>query len=490
MLSCACIPHRLSPSPEFISLLFAVLHWERLSFLTHLSLLHRSAMSSVALLRTLKKEPLSPNETNGRARSADHPRSIRSSLLSWLLHVGPYVMLGLALGFVIMWTAQFNSLVAPILYPAYQQQQPQQCTQPAAATTTAVSSMLSSSSSFSPVDSTKHCVMAMAAGYSFETIYVFIRSLRTQCEDCQVVLFVDSSKLTASDQRHFQHFRIQLIYVDQIQPLYADNTLTNPQKNVNPAHYRWELYFDYLIALLGDERLAASGLIEKIKHRKANNPITASLIHASRERAYNTSNFYNDPYARPGSAAHPIPSADLPTSLAHVFFCDARDLIFQHNIFNFLPYRHQFEHDDYLYQARHVPSLLPPSTKQPTADGLFVFTEERPLIEEGINIMWINCAAHDIIKPGRPVLCSGSSLASVQSAIVYLDAMISTMLKHMVVHAAVQRVRSGRSSDSHLRRSVGRADGRVLHPQRAWASGHHQHDEPPAASDGVRPAAQ
>ena len=45
--------------------------------------------------------------------------------------------------------------------------------------------------------------------------------------------------------------------------------------------------------------------------------------------------------------------------------------------------------------------------------------------------MWINCAAPHIIQAGRPVLCSGSTLASIHSALVYLDAMIATMLQYM-----------------------------------------------------------
>ena len=393
-------------------------------------------MSTVALLRlSSKKEPLSPtNGDDGRARSSDQrpsaSASSRSSFGWWFAQSGSYVLLGFLLGFFVMWSAQFNSSAWPVLSRVYSDEQQQLSTTVAAATTSLVGiDFHGLPSSFSPVDSTQHCVMAMAAGYSFESIYVFVRSLRTHCEDCQVVLFVDSSKLTEADLRHFQHFRIQLVFVNDIRPQYGDGTLTAERANVNPAHYRWELYFDYLNALLGDAQL--SGLAERLKHRKANNPITAELIHASRQRAYNTSGFYKDPYARAAMSPHRIPSADLPSSMTHVFFCDARDLIFQHNIFNFLPYRHQFENDDYMYQARHQPSQTPPSTKPPTADGLFVFTEERPIVEEGINRMWISCADPSIVQPGRPVLCSGSTLASVKSAVVYLDAMISTMLRYM-----------------------------------------------------------
>ena len=407
-------------------------------------------MSSVALIRIPigKQEPLLPTtyaSSNGTAtRSTDARASAsRSSLVSWTVQTAASVLVGLVLGALVVWTAQFNmfgdsSLVSALYQQQHHQHPPQQ--QHTVHSTLATPSHPSSpsspsfaSSASSLVDSTQHCIMAMAAGYSFDSIYVFIRSLREHCTDCQVVLFVNSHTLTTNDHRHFNHFRIQLIYIDTLLPIYTTlptETLTAHNPPVNPAHYRWELYFDYLVALLGD---AAADAV--FVHRKVNNPITAEMIHESRSRAYNTSNrYYNDPYARPASASggsYPKPSVDLPNSISHVFFCDARDLKFQHDIFNFLPYNHQFEHDDYLYQSRHIPSTLPPSSNMtPTSNGLFIFTEERPLVEEGINAMWVSCAVPGVVQAGRPVLCSGTVLASVFSALFYLDSMISVMLKY------------------------------------------------------------
>ena len=400
-------------------------------------------MSSIALLRPTgkQKELLPVVDCNGTASKARG--TFRSSLVTWFVQAGAYILVGLALGLLIAWTAQLNSPAAATLAnsSAQRQVQPNRPTTAAAnplvAIFTSALNIIAASMASTSSNSTQHCVMAMAAGYSFHTIYVFIRSLRTHCADCQVVLFVDSTRLTADDHRHFQHFRIQLMYVDQIRPLYDDDALPSISADIFPAHYRWQLYFDYLRALLGDDQISTLHL--KHHTHSTPNPITPDLIHQSRQRAYNTSTHYHDPYARPASLPHPTPSPDLPSSVTHVFFCDARDVIFQHDIFNFLPYRHQFAGDDLLWQWRHDPAVRPLPIKLPTVEGVWVFTEERMLVEEQHNLMWVTCAADlNIAQPGRPVLCSGATLASLRAAVTYLDAMVSTMLAYRECTAQYQ----------------------------------------------------
>jgi hypothetical protein len=276
----------------------------------------------------------------------------------------------------------------------------------------------------------RHAVIATASGYSFNQLYPFVRSFRYACWSCQLIFFVTASTLTEDDRRHFRHWRVQLMFIDQLQPQYEGSSLVANEKNW-AAHYRFQLYFDYLRALAGP----SLNLTLQQAHRR--NPITAELINQSRHEAYHTPTRFLDPYSRPSASPYSdlLPSLPLSSSLSHVFICDVRDLIFQQNIFNFLPYRHQFEHDDYLYQARHKESDSPPSNRTPTSDGVFVFTEERPLAEEGINQMWIRCAEPQIIQYAAtrtlPVICSGTTLASLHAAILWLDALLTVMYAHI-----------------------------------------------------------
>ena len=299
-----------------------------------------------------------------------------------------------------------------------------------------ISSTTESSQPYPARSTSRHAVIGTAVGYSFAHVSVFIRSLRTHCPHCQLILFVNTSQLTPYEVHHFTHFHTQLIDVDQLSVAYQRDTdgaaaVMEAKHFMQAAHSRWVYNYDYMRTILSNSSHPLP-YADRLSLSQRHNPITADIVRAARQRAYSS-------VISGGGDAYgvdiEVPSDELSTSITHVFFCDVRDLLFQRNVFNFLPYRHQFAYDDLPPAREHVASSTAPAvgsavSAAPTNVGVFVFTEDVQLMNESTNVQWVGCARPDLLVPARPVLNSGTTLASAHESLLWLDALLATLYNY------------------------------------------------------------
>ena len=204
-------------------------------------------------------------------------------------------------------------------------------------------------------DDQHHAILATGVGYSFASMYVFIRSLRQHCRQCQALLVVDSRNITEHEHQLYREHRIQLVYVDEILPLYQANSMVRDPIEW-AAHYRWQVYYDVLRAVLDLGQHTAIMLSPNrtvhlnITHHF--NPITPHMLLQARSRAHSNNSVSQSSRRDPLAPVVDPPTLPLSSSISHVFFCDVRDLVFHRNIFAFLPYRHQFDGDDFKWGAQ------------------------------------------------------------------------------------------------------------------------------------------
>jgi len=271
--------------------------------------------------------------------------------------------------------------------------------------------------------------MGAGTGYHWQQLYVFLRSFRLHCPDCQLVLFVDRARLTSEDLQLYRLAHAQLIDATALVELYPNDSL-HGGATTHIASSRWQLYYDYLRALPQFQQLPDPSLFPSYSSRPNYNPITADMVAAAQREAYQRSS-----YKLEGYEARRLVVPQPSTVISHVFFTDLRDVYWQGNVFSWLPYRHQFEHDDLAWGEQHRPVEAESEGRaesESTYSGLWVFSEEVWSGSNKYNNEWTDCADSEYKNRHRskPVLCSGTVLASYEAALHYLSAMQHFMLKH------------------------------------------------------------
>ena len=291
-------------------------------------------------------------------------------------------------------------------------------------------------------------IMSMAAGYHGNSLLPFLASARRQCPGCHIILFLNVSILTAEDWGMVHYYHIELMDVDELQSLYDTDTITGNTAKFRPAAALWEIMYDYLRAMSPIDQQPPSS------HTNRRNPITPQLIQRSRYEAFMSSNErVSSPWstdARLTRVKREAVERSVPlVPFTHVFFCDVRDVYFQANIFNVLPYDGEHNNDDQRWGTAHNPmgsspiatvqpasSPFPlPSSSIPTFDGLWVFAEEVSISNEAVNTKWVTCGDPEFIERHKttplPVICSGSALASYPSALIWLASFVGTLYANL-----------------------------------------------------------
>lgn len=216
------------------------------------------------------------------------------------------------------------------------------------------------------VQASKHrnAILGMSKGVEFMSLYRFVRSARLSMPDADIVLFTDVPSLQGDGKGHSADDYTLLLKIFNVKTVLfdVDRDLKSHQRKFHPSSYRW---------LLMREWLNGKGALQAL-------------------------------VGGPGGAAEP-PAGQAPV-YDSVMFVDARDTVFQSDIFSHMR----------------------------NGEGLYVFQEQRPrtISECGWNSGWVKDCYGDagLAKVGRSVIsCSGTTLGSWKDVLAYIDAMADAL---------------------------------------------------------------